>query len=254
VLQILIDDLRFCGAITFEDERLTHQTPVRTLRNAYGAPTLDDLAMTLNRALGISVPRRDWRAVLQPAHVKTVGDVCDFIAARAVIPAIEPREIGGDHSAAAGAFLAVRETLDRAGINVSGLTPSTPLEPFLREHVRSLYHLNHLAPGRLPTPQIVAPVHAGLSVAASACGFAALTCHCFGAWPSVEVLLMVTAAVCWVSLFVAGWAVRPARVQLSWLKDFRDLSRVLAGEREGGWPGFEVVAQPAPAARVDSQR
>jgi hypothetical protein len=131
--------------------------------------------------------------------------------------------------------------LRRIGADVAELKPSSPIEPYFQRHPDAFLPLSHLAPGRLPKPHVDAPVHVGLSLAAMGCGYAGVACQCLGAWPKLSTWLCVTSFACWLALFIAGRAVKPSRVQLAWLRDFRDLSRVLAGEREGGWPGFEVL-------------
>jgi len=110
------------------------------------------LGRTFNDYFRISVPDREWKAILKPTSSCTLRQVCELIASRAEVIEIRPTTILGKSCLSAGAFLAVRDTLSRVGVDVADLRPSTPLEPLLKRH-GDLFEreMKKLAPGRLPS-------------------------------------------------------------------------------------------------------
>ncbi len=116
------------------------------------------IGRTFNDYFRISVPDREWKAVLKPTRSSTLRQVCELIASRAEVNEIRPTAILGKPCLSAGAFLAVRDTLSRVGVDVADLRPSTPLGPLLKRH-RDLFEqeMKKLAPGRLP--QVVTKDH-----------------------------------------------------------------------------------------------
>src|SRR5262249_34069627 len=148
---------------------------------------------------GLEVSKREWKKELFPASIHTVGAVCDFIAQRATVLLMEPLELAGSTSPSAGAFLAIRHVLRRAGADVSHLRPSTPLAPFLGAYLPAFREISHLAPGRLPRPIVTAPAHEGLGCAGVACWKAGFLCLMFH-YPLRGAELILTAILCWIAL------------------------------------------------------
>jgi len=109
------------------------------------------LGRVLNDYFRISIPDREWKPVLKPAGSSTLRQVCELIASRAEVTEIAPVTVLGRSCLPAGAFLAVRDVLSKAGVEVADLRPSSPLEPLLKRHGDVLEKEMHkLAPGRLP--------------------------------------------------------------------------------------------------------
>jgi hypothetical protein len=242
VLALIVDDARLFDR-PHRGDRLVRESSINELHKIYGTSDYWELGKALNQQFAIQVTKTEWMRILYPAREHRVGELCDFLAHRASGVTIVPLSLGGSTSASAGAFLAVRRTFEAVGANVSEIRPSSPLEPYLRNHPQAIVLLNHIAPGRLPTPLIDAPVHAGFALAGFLCGWAAFIGGCVGLLRFPCNWLTGCAFVCWIVQWLIARTVKPARVQLSWMQTFRDLSRVLAGEREGGWPAFEVAAR-----------
>jgi hypothetical protein len=102
--------------------------------------------------------------------------------------------------------------------------------------------LNRLAPGQLPPPHVESPLHCGLYAAMMVGYGIALAAQLLGIGPG-SAWGWASYAVFWLALFIANRVVKPAHVQLGWMRTFRDLSRVLAGELPGHLRGFEVVVR-----------
>jgi hypothetical protein len=193
----------------------------------------------LNQMFGTRLSQSEVLAMRKPIRTKTLGELCDTIAPRARLPRIEPVTVVGATSASAGAFLVIRRLFADAGAKADEIMPSAPIEPYLRDHPQVFSKLGHLAPGRMPRPRVVSPVHIGL-------GWVFLLGQAMqlGGWilrhPMMRLAGVFNTAVSIVAGFLIGRHVKPARIQLGWLRTFRDLSRAMTGEAWGAWHGFPM--------------
>jgi hypothetical protein len=192
---------------------------------------LDDAVDDWRRLFGIGKAKVDFEAVLWPPRDRAVGPVCDLIAAHAAAPCLDsPTE---DH-----AFQAVAETLAADGADVAGLTPQTPLEPYLRRHRRAFTGpLFVLARGRIPPPDVaytrpVRRTFAALLVAA----FLAMGCALLGLpllGPVVFLPATGASAACMAGTLLTAWLAQRTgrgRWHLGPLNTFGDLARLIARE------------------------
>src|SRR3712207_1804716 len=80
-------------------DRLSFETTVHEWRHHSDAPPLiDDLANGLNERFRMSLTRAAWREALTPVRQRTLGEVCDIIAAHATRPTFRPLTILGSSS------------------------------------------------------------------------------------------------------------------------------------------------------------
>ena len=93
-----------------------------------------EMVSVLQSLFGVRFSKAQWREVLKPAKSRTLGDVCQLVATRATRMKVVPYSILGRDCLPAGAFCLVRSTLKAAGANVATFSPSSPLEPYLRDH------------------------------------------------------------------------------------------------------------------------
>ncbi|QEH32541.1 hypothetical protein OJF2_10180 [Aquisphaera giovannonii] len=109
------------------------------------------IGRALNDIWQLGRPDADWRAVLEPARERTLGELCEFIASGARMRALEPLAILGRPCLPAGAFLAIRSLLIEAGADVEGVSPSTSLDEYVLRH-RDVFQgpISRLAPASLP--------------------------------------------------------------------------------------------------------
>ncbi|HEV2292924.1 MAG TPA: hypothetical protein VGR35_03660 [Tepidisphaeraceae bacterium] len=219
----------------------TRDSPAKCVAVEFGNGLWADAGNGLNELFGTSIAREQWRAAFKPARSRTIGAICDLIAQHAKVPVIEPVIVFGDRSLAAGAFLVVRRIFADAGADVSNFRPSSPLTPYLRDKCGNvLPHLMRVAPGRIPTPAVDAPVHDaftwGLFVS---CGILVL-----GKWLRVPPMAMMMAGVSTILFCIMLWAcnraVKPRDIRLGDARTFRDLARMITGERSA-FCGFPMV-------------
>ncbi|MCY2930018.1 MAG: hypothetical protein NTV86_11090 [Planctomycetota bacterium] len=134
---------------------LTFATTIAEWREATDMIQSLELGQTVGGLWGIQCSDQEWRSVLEPEKRRTLGEFCRFIAARATMPVVGPLTILGRPCRPAAMFLAIRRCLEKAGADVTGLTPSTPLEEYVQEYYATfLCDIDRLAPGRLPLVKI----------------------------------------------------------------------------------------------------
>jgi hypothetical protein len=127
-----------------------------TVRDYCDDMEIIDFRGFLNGWFGLSLTRDQVREIATPAGRRTLREVCGYVAARAEVPAMEPVTVLGNECLSAGAFLAMRSVLARAGADVRHLAPSTPLGPYLRDHFMVFAKdISKLAPGNLPRLEAV---------------------------------------------------------------------------------------------------
>lgn len=222
------------------DPPLSFDTTVRDWRNLFDSALIDDLANTLNTRFHLSLSHAVWRKVLTPTRERTLGEVCDLIAANATRPTFPPVTILGSTSTSAGAFLAIRELLHNTGVDVSHLAPSSPLAPFVRQHGTRLWTvLADLAPTTRVPVSVFNPIAAGLMLGGRLCCLADLVLRLCRATNIAPYLLCVG-----LTCVAVGFACRfliPPTVDVGWVRTFRELSQLIAGERPSAGPAFEVA-------------
>jgi hypothetical protein len=220
---------------------LTRESSIAEFENACHLADFPLHANWLNKFLGTSFTAADWKARLSPRRRKTLGALCDEIAPYTRIMRIQPITVLGATSLAAGAFMLLRKLLIDAGAPPDQIAPSSPLEPLLRDHPRILDKLPYLAPGRIPTSNVKSPTHTGL-------GFMLLLGKLMwvAGWlfhrPTMLYIGLANFGIALIALWTVGEMIKPARVQLGWLKTLRDLSETMVGEHWGMWRGFPIKA------------
>lgn len=195
-----------------------------------------DIARGMNWFWGIDYSWNEWRSVLVPASDKRLRDVCDFIARKARRPIIQPLHLLGHECMPAGAFLAVRSSLQRAGLKTGHLTPSTPLAD-CRYTLMMASQVSRLAPGMLPVPEVVHPL--------SVIGILGMVIGLPAAAVGIVLIAMAVAEGSWIAacgggialaVFPASMALyytRPLSVTFGPLRTFGDLAKALAAPRSG---------------------
>ena len=147
------------------DVELAFHTTVGAWRDACNLVDTCRLADALNEDWELAIPAAEWRAVLEPPKSRTLRDVCDLIAAQA--SRLDVLSVGhfGASSRSAGAFLAVRSILIRAGADPALVRPSLPIADVARRFpTEFLGPISKLAPEGLPTVEVRMPLE-GLGTA-----------------------------------------------------------------------------------------
>lgn len=194
-------------------------------------------AGVLEPLFGIKVPMREWRKAISPGRKKTVADLCNFLAAHALVPVIPTPSILGRPCRAAGAFFTVRQMLENTGAITSDLAPSSSLADFSNVGIPKIWNeLIKLAPCLLG--RIRWEGHWDLPFALLAILFIFSTIV-GGVVAGNVPTLGLPWAIASLAAFVLTWqfsekrAALPKRVVFEGLTTIRDLCKVLASqERE----------------------
>ena len=222
---------------------LCRETPANALLEACDFSDARTTGQTLNTWFGISLAPEAWASVLPPPLTRQLGAVCDLIARHATVPVVQPVTLFGDPSLAAGAFLVIRRTLADAGVDVADLRPSSPLEPYLREHAtKVLPPLWRLTPPGLCPVHVDEPLGTAAGVGMPIARLLYVIGWCAGLPGQYMLAAGLSVAIFWCLAAVGGRLIKPAGVRFGDARTFRDLARIIVGER-CAFQGFPVVTR-----------
>jgi hypothetical protein len=238
VLEVLRDSHRHQCSYDPEADlsvELSFGSRVAEWRNACDLVGTKKLGEALNEIWGLAISPAEWEAVLEPAKTRTLRDVCGLIASQAHRTRVLSAGHFGASSRSAGAFLAIRSLLVRAGADPSAITPSLPIAEVARRFPQVfLGPVSMLAPGRLPTVVIKTPAYNaalvtfGLAVM-GLLGLGVARWFGFADWyPAVAAALAIVAALGYFGTWIAARAVGPSEVRFGTISTFRDLSEAIA--------------------------
>ena len=220
------------------DVELSFETTVAAWRGACDLLGTTKLAEALNNEWDLTISAAAWKAALEPPDKRTLRDVCDLIACQASRTEVASVGHFGTSSRSAGAFLAVRSLLLRAGANPTTVKPSLPIAEAARRFPDVfLGPISTLAPGRLPTVTVRTPAF-DAALAMLGAGLLGLLALLVAGWlgftrgrTEFGAIFAVLAGVGYVGTWVAARLVGPSEVRFSTITTFRDLAEAIAGER-----------------------
>ena len=188
------------------------------------------LGRALNESWDLNIPDEEWFSALEPSREATLQEVCELLARYAVRPRIRPMLLLDRPCLPAGAFLTVRMLLQKAGADVSRITPSTEIESYAIAYPRVFTGaLSRLAPRALPDVKVQ---YSGFLIGCSGLVVVSLPLYCLGICMGIAGLrfvggaLMVLGAL---SIACIRW-LGPSKVTFGTLRTFRDLSYALCTE------------------------
>ncbi len=196
-------------------------------------------ARILNDLFDMDVPLSEWRLVLTPMRRKTIQEIAEFVAERALVPEVPAFSLLGKPCRTAGAFLTIQAMLEERGVDTSKLSPGTCLSEYARSGMPEIYmQLMRAAPSLLPR---IEPTYRGELGNLFLAGFLLLGTIPFSLLAAARsIALGAPLAMLCFGLFVLVWwssekrTDKPIRVDINGVNDFRDLSRILAGQPMGG--------------------
>ncbi len=196
------------------------------------------LAKALNEDWELTIPAAQWSAVLEPPKSRKLRGVCELIASQARRSEVSSVVHFGTSSKAAGAFLAVRSVLVKAGADAATIRPSLPIAGVAKRFPSAfLGPISKLAPAELPTVAIRTPALDAASAVAGV-GLLGLLALLVAGWlgftrwrAELTTLFAVASGTGLLGAWVAGRFVEPAEVRFGEIVTFRDLAETIAGER-----------------------
>jgi hypothetical protein len=137
--------------IALKNQDLTVETTVSDWRDICDLVPTSEFWKYLNYYFHLEVDGESWMEVLEPDDRKTLGDLCKFIADKAVRQVIEPIIIMGDYCTTAAIFKSLKRRLADRGVDVSDFRPSSQFESLVKKYRSVLIEeVNLLAPTVLP--------------------------------------------------------------------------------------------------------
>jgi hypothetical protein len=249
VLAVLVEMHRQSSAVgeSDPDAEIRFDTTIAEWREACDLLAARELGSGYNKYFGTGFSDEEWLRVLEPEDVRTLRDVCELVATQAAAPRREEMCVLGQACPAAGLFLTIRRELEAAEWDVTDLSPSSPLEPYLHGPHSLVAILARLAPGKIPrvalqygrTNTVVGRIFAWLAVVGLLgtvlvmIGFGVASLFRFEHSGNLYfVSLAATALLVMVSIVGLGAIDRlhPPRILLGELTTFRDLCRSIAAE------------------------
>jgi hypothetical protein len=207
--------------------QLSFETTVAQWRDACDLLGTNGLAAALNETWEIAIPVHAWEAVLDPPKARTLREVCELIASRAPRTLVLHAGYFGASSRSAGAFLAIRSLLVRAGADPAAIRPPAPIADVARRYpLVFLGPISRLAPGRLPTITVTTPVYSA-AVATSVLGLIGAVAFA-GRYPSLAVASAILAGLGLAGTWIAARFMTPAAIRFGAIVTFRDLATVIA--------------------------
>lgn len=191
-------------------------------------------ATRLNSLFEMDASINEWRPVLTPPRKRTVRDICEFVAKRSRVLRIPEPHVLGRPCRNAGAFLTLKKLLSDAGADTSNLAPSSPLADYAEIGLPRIYlSLIRTAPQLIKRIGVRYRSEAGHMAVAVLLFFTTSLLGVAGFGSSVFYFLPALLSLCG---FFIVWqlSVRcnryPKCVVFDGLSDFKDLSKVVAGE------------------------
>ena len=241
VLEVLRDTHRQQCAFDPEADpsvELSFETSVAEWRNACDLVGTRDLGVALNEIWGIAIPPRAWEAALEPPKVRTLRDVSELIASQAQRALVKNAGYFAAASRSAGAYLAIRSLLLRAGADAAAIRPSAPIADAARRYPHVfLGPISRLAPGRLPTVTVRTPLY---SLALTTFVVGLVVALLFARhYPSIALASALLAGFGLAGTWIAARFMKPAEVRFGAIVTFRDLAMTIAGEQPEPVPASE---------------
>jgi hypothetical protein len=112
-----------------------------------------DLGRGLNYFFGCAITDAEWREVLNSPKKRTVGELCDFLSKHVTFTPVELFKVLDRVCRPAAIFLTLKTQLARHGVDVSKLSPSTPIRLYSWDYAAYCYLIREavlIAPERLP--------------------------------------------------------------------------------------------------------
>ncbi len=235
VLSVMIDRQRrewLDDSLSVPDDiaPLTFDSTIDDLIEACGFWDWYDIVFEIHAWFEMDCDYQEWKDLLMHSDLRTVGDLCDLIAAYATIPTIQLSTFCGRTCRPASAFLTIRSILHDAGVDTTSIGPSTLLHEFTRKHQETfLGPISHLAPTGLPKIY-VKKYFWNFNSIESLTVFLYIILNCAAGTGSPPVLLAYIGFLCMLS-WLLTWITLPRvpmSVQFGNLKTFRDLSELIA--------------------------
>lgn len=137
ILEIFKEQHRLCSPLDPEADpwaEISSEMSIREWRWANDLLGWKELSKFLNQEFRINLPEKTWYDALEPAKTKRLIEVCELIAKHATKEYFQERKLFGQPCLKASLFLTIKRNLEKKGVNVSDLRPSSSFNEYLDNH------------------------------------------------------------------------------------------------------------------------
>lgn len=137
ILEIFKEQHRLCSPLDPEADpwaEISSEMTIREWRWANDLLGWKELSKFLNQEFRIDIPEKTWYDTLEPAKSRRLIDVCKLISKHASNEYFKERKLFGQPCLKASVFLTIKRNLEKKGVNVSDLRPSSSFNEYLDKH------------------------------------------------------------------------------------------------------------------------
>ena len=134
ILEIFKEQHRLCSPLDPEADlwaEISSEMKIREWRWANDLLGWKELSKFLNQEFRIDIPEKTWYDTLEPAKSKRLIDVCELISQNATKEYFQEKRLFGKPCLKASVFLTIKRNLEKKGVNVSDLRPSSNLTQYM---------------------------------------------------------------------------------------------------------------------------
>lgn len=137
ILEIFKEQHRLCSPLDPEAypwAEITADMTISEWRWANDLLNWKELSTFLNQEFRINIIERTWYETLEPAKTKRLIEVCVLISQHATKDYFKERKLLGKPCLKASVFLTIKKNLEKKGVNVSELRPSSRFNEYLDKY------------------------------------------------------------------------------------------------------------------------
>jgi hypothetical protein len=137
ILKIFKEQHRLCSPLDPEADpcaEITADMTIREWRWANDLLSWNELSHFLNQEFHIEIPENIWYDTLEPAKTRQLIAVCELISKHAKKEYFQEKRLFGQPCLKANVFLTIKRNIEKKGVNVSDLRPSSSLNEYLDRH------------------------------------------------------------------------------------------------------------------------
>lgn len=137
ILEIFKEQHRLCSPLDPEADPYAEISAEMTIKEWRWANDLlgwKELSKFLNQEFRIDINEKTWYDTLEPAKTRQLIGICELISKNATKQYFQKKRLLGKPCLKAGIFLTIKRNLEKKGVNVSNLRPSSNLTEYLVKH------------------------------------------------------------------------------------------------------------------------
>ena len=142
ILEIFKEQHRLCSPLDPEADPWAEITADMTIREWRWANDLlkwKELSKFLNQEFRIDISEKTWFETLEPANTRRLTEVCELISIHATKEYFQERKLFGQPCLKASVFLTIKRNLEKKGVNVSALRPSSSLTEYMEKNFSPVF-------------------------------------------------------------------------------------------------------------------